>query len=425
MKTLYLDLSMGAAGDMLAAALYELLDENKKTQFLDKLNSVCPKGVCISIEKSVKCGITGSGFRVSINGEEEKTFDAALDEEKTPHEHHHEHKHEHEHEHEHEQHHHHHHEHHHAHRGMGEIEAIADGMAVENSVRTAVKNVYSIIAAAESKVHGVPVDRIHFHEVGEMDAIADITAVCLLIDMLAPDRIIASPVHVGSGSVRCAHGILQVPAPATADILRGVPSYGGAIKGELCTPTGAALIKYFADGFEAQPIMRVERIGYGMGKKDFEAANCVRAMLGEMDGNTESVFELCCNIDDMSAERIAFAAETLLSSGALDVYTLPIGMKKSRLGTMICVLTNEENRAKLVDIMFKHTTTLGIRQNTVSRYTLSRREETIESEFGSVRKKTSCGFGTEKHKYEYEDIASIARETDMSMEEIIFRLENK
>ena len=161
------------------------------------------------------------------------------------------------------------------------MEHIISRLKVSEKVRQNALAVYQIIAEAESHAHGKPVQEIHFHEVGTMDAIADVTAVCMLMEKLNPDRIAASPVHVGSGHVHCAHGIMPVPAPATAYILRGIPTYGGGIRGELCTPTGAALLKYFADEFGDQPLMRVQTIGYGMGQKDFRAANCVRAMLGE------------------------------------------------------------------------------------------------------------------------------------------------
>ena len=180
------------------------------------------------------------------------------------------------------------------------------------------KAVYALIAEAESKVHGHPVEQIHFHEVGTMDAVADVVAVCILMEMIDADSITASPVHVGSGSVRCAHGILPVPAPATALILSGIPTYGGQVQGELCTPTGAALLKHFVSSFGDRPVMAVEAIGYGMGKKDFERANCVRAFLGESAGSRDRIVKLECNLDDMTGEAVSFAMQALLKAGALD-----------------------------------------------------------------------------------------------------------
>ena len=253
MKTLYLDCNMGAAGDMLSAALLELLPPEERPGFIDELNALGIPGVEFTAQPSVKCGITGTHMEVSVNGHTEGE------------EHHHEHEH-----HEHEHHHEHGHTHGHHHSGMHDIEHIVSGhLNVSEKVKS------DVLA------HGVPVTEIHFHEVGAMDAVADVTAVCLLMDRLSPEQVIVSPVHVGSGQVRCAHGILPVPAPATAHILTGVPIYGGEIEGELCTPTGAALLKHFATKFGGMPIMTLLQVGYGMGSKDFEAANCVRAMLGE------------------------------------------------------------------------------------------------------------------------------------------------
>lgn len=282
---------MGVAGDMLGAALIELFDD--RSAALAKLNEIGLPDIHFDLEPVEKNGILGSGLRVRIHGEEETTEDLSSDLDDHHHDHHehpaHHHHHDHEDETGHTHHHHHHgcdnhdhheHEHPHEHRSLRDVEAIIQAANVSDLVKSNALAVYRLIAEAESKAHGVAVSEVHFHEVGTMDAIADILAVSALIEALDIDRIAASPVHVGSGFVRCAHGTLPVPAPATADILRGVPSYGGKIEGELCTPTGAALIKHFAASFEPQPLMTVEKIGYGMGKKDFPAANCVRAFLG-------------------------------------------------------------------------------------------------------------------------------------------------
>ncbi len=254
MKTLYLDLGMGAAGDMLTAALFELMPDRARA--LEQLNGLGLPGVVFQPEDSAKCGIRGTHMRVLIHGEEEG--DA----------HHHDH-------HERRD----HHEHHHS--SMADIQALVDGLHVSKSVQENVMAVYEKIAQAEGHVHGVPVTEIHFHEVGTMDALADITAVCFLLEQLGAEKIIASPVQVGFGKTRCAHGLLPVPAPATAELLLGVPIRAGNIEGELCTPTGAALIRQFVSGFGPMPLMTVERMGYGLGQKDFPAANCLRAMLGQ------------------------------------------------------------------------------------------------------------------------------------------------
>lgn len=409
MKTLYLDCSMGAAGDMLAAALLELLPD--PDAFVAELNALAIPDVKISRETSVKCGITGTHLQVTVHGEEEGAHD-----------HHHAHSHDHHHDHAHAHHHDHAHIHHH-HASLHNIEHIVRGhLSLPATVTDNVMAVYRLIADAESKAHGKPVSEIHFHEVGTMDAIADITAVCLLMHRLAPDEIIVSPVHVGSGQVHCAHGILPVPAPATATILQDVPIYGGSIQGELCTPTGAALLKHFASRFGEMPVMRTSAIGYGMGKKDFPAANCVRALLGERSAASDDVIELCCNIDDMTGEAIGYAFDKLFAAGALDVYTIPIGMKKSRPGHLLHVICREADKDALVRALFAHTTTIGIRENRFRRYTLDRRIETIETADGPVRRKCSTGYGVSREKFEHDDLARIADAQGLSLREAEARI---
>lgn len=258
-----------------------------------------------------------------------------------------------------------------------------------------------------------------------MDAVADVTAVCYLISKLQPDRICASNIHVGSGQVRCAHGLLPVPAPATAYILLGVPIYGGEIRGELCTPTGAALLKHFVTAFGDMPVMAVDAIGYGMGKKDFPAANCVRAMLGHAADKENTITELTCTIDDMSAEAIGFALEQLRDAGALDVFTMAVNMKKNRPGVQLTVLCKNEDREELAKKIFHYTTTNGIRWHQPNRYTLESRFETVNTPIGTVRKKVSTGYGTQHCKWEYEDLVSIARQQNMTLEQVINMLQKQ
>ncbi len=255
MKTLYIDCGMGAAGDMLTAALLELLSDPE--DFVRQLNGMGLPDVVFTPEKCIKCGIVGTHMSVTIRGVQEgEALHAHGD-------------------------HGHHHAHGHHHSNLHVIEHVFSHLALPEQVKQDALAVYRLIAEAESAVHGVPVTQVHFHEVGALDAIADVAAVCLLMHTLAPEQITASAVHVGSGTVSCAHGRLPVPAPAAAYILKGVPIYGGSIRGELCTPTGAALLKHFVTKFGDMPVMRVSGIGYGMGRKDFEQANCVRVFLGE------------------------------------------------------------------------------------------------------------------------------------------------
>ena len=421
MKTLYFDRGMGAAGDMLMASLYEICPDKEK--FLKMMNEMGLPGLSVEAEPSVKCGITGTHMKVTIHGEEEESVDVDLQ----GHEHHHDHDHEHDHDHHHDHNHEHNHDHtddhdhghsHHHHASMSGITHIIGHLDLPEEVKADVIAVYQLIAEAESHVHGKTVEEIHFHEVGTADAIADIAGVCLLMHMIAPKKVIASPIHVGSGNVHCAHGILPVPAPATAFILQGLPIYSGVIKGELCTPTGAALLKHFVTEFKEMPVMRTAAIGYGMGKKDFERANCVRVLLGETEENGSEVTELFCNLDDMTPEAIGFVQEILFAAGALEVYTIPIGMKKSRPGILLTCMCRCNDKEKMVSLLFKHTTTLGIRESISKRYTLTRTIKEHETPYGVIREKVSEGYGVCRGKLEYEDIAKIAREQGMSLEDV-------
>lgn len=406
MRTIYLDCSMGAAGDMLMAALLELLPE--KDTFLQKMQSLGLPGLEISAEPSVKCGITGTHMRVLIHGEEEGH----------PHEHAVE-AHAHSHADAPEAAHAHVHVHPHHHTDLDELTHRISHLNVSEAVRSNILAVYQSIADAESRVHGVPVEQIHFHEVGSLDALADVTGVCLLMELLAPEQVLASPVHVGSGQVRCAHGILPVPAPATALLLEGIPIYGGSIRGELCTPTGAALLRRFVTRFGPLPPMRVEKTGYGMGTKDFEAANCVRAMLGQTEESAGHILELACNLDDMTPEAVGFAMEQLFAAGALDVYTTPIGMKKNRPGVLLTCMCREDDREAMLRTIFRHTSTLGVRVSVCDRYTLSRRQYAVQTPDGEIRVKESSGWGVLRRKAEFEDLARIARQTGKSIAEVL------
>ena len=438
MKTLYLECNMGAAGDMLTAALLELHPDPQG--FVERMNRLGLPGVVFAAQPAVKCGITGTQVSVTVGGEEEESHDVPLhthghshvletaQDEAHPghahdhvHGHDHEHTHEHTHDHEHSHGHEHTHEHghgHHHHAGMGDIRHILSHLDIPQPVRQDAEAVYQLIAQAESHAHGRPVEEIHFHEVGTLDAVTDVVAVCWLLHDLAPERIVASPVHVGCGQVRCAHGILPVPAPATAYILQGVPTYGGSVQGELCTPTGAALLKHFVQRFGPSPVMRVEKTGYGMGKKDFEAANCVRAMLGQTQEESAAIAQLACNLDDMTPEALGFAQERLWEAGALDVTTAPIGMKKNRPGVQLTCLCRLEDREKLVSVLFAHTTTLGVRESLCTRYTLARSQRTVETEHGPVRVKEARGWGVTREKPEYEDVAKIAREQGLTLDQV-------
>lgn len=377
MKLLYLECNMGAAGDMLMAALYELLNDGQKADFLRVMNGLGLSGVALTPLAAKTCGIAGTRMEVLVHGGEEGEG---------------------------------HHHGHGRHATPGAIGALIDSLPLPEAVRAHARGVYDSIAAAEARAHGCGVADVHFHEVGALDAVADVTGVCYALHLLGPDSITASPVHVGSGQVRCAHGIMSVPAPATAALLRGIPSYGGTIQGELCTPTGAALLAHFATGFGPMPVMAAEQIGYGVGKKDFPAANCVRAFWGEAEEGPEGeLLELVCNLDDMTGEALAHACQRLLEAGALDAYTTPGAMKKGRPGQVLTVLCAPERREGLVRAIFAHTSTNGLRVRRCGKCFLTPRIETVDTPYGPIRIKCAEGWGVSRRKPEYEDVAAAAR----------------
>lgn len=425
MKTLYIECAMGAAGDMLMASLYELLPD--KEAFLHTMNGLGLPGVALEAKAARTCGIAGTHMAVTVHGEEE-TEPAACQTQEVAHSHEqehahshereHEHAHDHGHEHEHEHTHDHHHPHHHA--TPGHIAEIIDALPLPREVRTAARAVYDDIAKAEAKAHGCPVGDVHYHEVGALDAVADVTGVCYALYLLHPDKIVVSPIHVGSGTVRCAHGIMPVPAPATANLLQGVPTYGGSIQGELCTPTGAALLAHFAACFGPMPVMEVEQIGVGIGTKDFGQANCVRSFWGDTREQANGqITELVCNIDDMSPEALAFACSRLLELGALDVYTVPGTMKKGRPGHLLTVLCDADKVSDLARAVLCHTTSNGLRVRRCEKYFLEPSAGAVETRWGPVRVKYAQGFGIRHAKPEYEDAAALARKNGVSYQQVL------
>jgi uncharacterized protein (TIGR00299 family) protein len=462
MKTLYLKCKMGCAGDMLMGALSELVDQNA---FVETMNHIGLENIEYQVQSSVKCGICGTHMKITAYGLEEKPdhhHDATFyfqientDDHKIHHildhieeiegihdvsyengtlsysfDHDHGdvaenkvreifmdhipeaviHSHGHA---------HHEHESHHGHHGLHvkDVNKVIDDLHVSDKVKTDAKAVYKIIAEAESKAHGTDIEDIHFHEVGTLDAIADVVGNCVLFEMIGAERIYATPVVLGNGMVKCAHGILPVPAPATAYILQSIPTYAGNMEGELCTPTGAALLKHFVHSFEVMPTTTTQKIGYGMGCKDFPAANCVRAFLGKMQDDGE-VAELTCNLDDITPENIGYAYDVLFREGALDVYVIPVHMKKNRPGYVFTCMCRMNDKDKMLKLMFQHLPTLGIRETACRRHALDRKIEKIQTSFGEVCVKISEGCHVKREKIEFEDLARIANEKHLSIEEI-------
>lgn len=395
MRKLYLECKMGASGDMLMGALFDLLEQNQQEEFLKKMNLLFPDTIIISAKQEQKCGITGTAMTVLCNNVEETEHSCC------------DHKHDCE------------HTHAHTHASYADVLSQISDLPVSDRVRLDAACVYEKIGKAESSVHNCSLKDIHFHEVGTLDAIADVIGVCLLVEMLGVRNILVSPIHVGNGTVRCAHGTLPVPAPATTLLLNGLSYYTGDIAFELCTPTGAALLSYFAKPVASMPVLAIEKVGYGLGKKDFEVANMLRAFCGyDNTDNEDHILELSCNLDDMTGEELGYAMEVLLQEGALDVFYQAIQMKKNRPGVLLKCFCKTKDKEKFTELMFLHTTTRGIRFQSYDRATMTAFFEEVPTPYGMVRKKVNIGYGVTKSKYEYEDLAKIAREQGVSVLEL-------
>lgn len=400
MKILSIECNMGAAGDMLASAFYELLSPEEKEHFLAEFHGLSLPGIRLEPIAAQKCGIFGTHMNVFYNNEEE-TIPSP------DHEHSHQHSNSPDHEHQHNS---HHHEHasHQNYSYLEMVELLSHLSLPEKTKRDATK-IFEQIAIAESQVHQTSIDQIHFHEIGTMDAIADVVACCMLLNQLAVDKIYCTPIHTGFGFVSCAHGILPVPAPATALLLMGIPIIAGNIEGELCTPTGAAILSYFVDEFSSLPEIMINKIGYGMGKKDFPAANCVRTFLGTSHNtSSSSITKLECNVDDMIGEDLGYAMEQLLLSGALDVFFTSVQMKKNRPGHLITCLCKNEDKDSFIRLLFLHTSTRGIRIHETQRAVMDGRMDTLETSDGTLHLKHNSYENISRSKLEYEDLKEIA-----------------
>lgn len=352
MKIAYFDCFNGAAGDMILGALIDA--GLSADELCDTLAALPIDGYRISVERVTKQSLSATRFDVALDP------DAAQ-----------------------------------PHRHLADITEIIEAAPLSTAVQARAAAIFERLANAEARVHGTTVDKIHFHEVGAVDAIIDIVGVCWAMERLGIERIACSPIPVGSGTVHCAHGVLPVPAPATAILLEGVPIAATDEVGELTTPTGAAVLTELADAFGPIPSMTPTRIGMGAGRRDGNVRpNVLRVFLGEASQTSESVFDglesdqivvLEANIDDSTPEVLGYVIERLLESGALDAYCLPIYMKKSRPAMLLTVLAESQRVAELQSIVFAETTTFGIRRRDVCRAKLARRVETVETPHGPVR----------------------------------------
>ena len=404
MKTLYFDCSSGISGNMTLGALVEILgDEQYLVKELKKLQV---DGYHIEISKKVKNGITGTYVDVVLK------------------DHHH-----HEHEHHHEEHHHEYeHEHHHEHRNLHDVNHIIENSNLKEETKQLAKRIFRRVAEAESKVHHKSIEEVHFHEVGAIDSIVDIVGTAILINKIHPDKIISSVVNDGYGFIECAHGTMSVPVPATSEIFSkaGVKCRQIDIDTELVTPTGAAIISELATEFTVMPTMTVQKIGWGAGKKDLKIPNVLKVYLGEMEETLEEKQEIAVmetNIDDTTGEILGYAAEKLMQNGALDAFFTPIYMKKGRPAYRLTVACRKEDIEKLQTIIFRETTTIGIRYRYEKRNVLPREKVEVNTEYGLVQAK-QVKLGEETYTYpEYESLKKIAEEQNIPLKDL-YQLED-
>lgn len=405
MKTLYFDCFSGISGDMTVGALLDIGADEKV--LLEGLKQLKVDGYRIEIEKKLKNGISGTDFSVILvdhNDHEEHGHHDHHDHQHHDNSHHHEHEHQHEHE----------------HRSMGDIERIINESGLDEKVRKLAIDIFSLVAGAEGKIHGKPAAEVHFHEVGAIDSIVDIIGTAICIENLDVDRIVFSSLPLSRGFVKCQHGMFPLPAPATLEILTGVPVYYTDANIELVTPTGAAIAKGLADEFGMPGELEVEKIGYGLGKKTYEVPNVLRVMLFNTKKKiSDRVIAIETNIDDMTAEQLGSAMDRLFDRGALDVFFTPVLMKKNRPGTKLTVLCRQDKKDDIIEVLLRHTSTFGVRMSYMERRVLDREMVTVETGFGSIRCKIGRLSGELlKYSPEYEDCKAASEQSGRPIAEV-------
>ena len=312
-------------------------------------------------------------------------------------------------------------------RGLNEIRDIISKATISEAAKKTAIAIFEALGAAEAKIHNTDIERIHFHEVGAVDAMVDIVCAAVGAEALGVDEIVCSPLNVGGGTVKCAHGILPVPAPATLELLKNAPVYASGIQAELVTPTGAAIVKTLAKRFAPFPRMKVEKTGYGAGTRDFDGhANVVRLTIGEAEAEAvdnifqETITVIEANIDDLNPQVFGYVMDRLLEEGALDAFGMPVQMKKNRPGMLLTVLCRTEDASKLTDLIFAETTTLGVRRREEKRQTLAREWVTVATRWGDVRLKVASMNGTvTNYAPEYEDCRRIATERHIPLKRVM------
>lgn len=379
MKLLYFDCPMGISGDMFLASLIDL--GVNKARLLKELRKLKVDRIEVAIGKELRHSISCTSFRVR-NRESSH------------------------------------------HRTFRDIKKIISGSALSPGVKRLGTDIFRIIAEAEGKVHGIKADDVHFHEIGAMDSIIDIVGAAIALEAIGPDMVVCSPLPLGSGWTNTMHGRLPIPAPATLEILRGAPVAPSPVEFELTTPTGAAVMKAAAS-FGPMPAMTIEKVGYGAGKKDLKKrANIVRAVLGsasDLGGpEGERLYVLETNIDDMSPQLSGHLIEKLFASGALDAFHTAVQMKKSRPGVLLTVLAREEDRARLMETIFRESTTIGVRAWPVERRCLERKSIKVKTPYGSVSVKAAYLSGKAVNAQpEYEDCRLLAEKKGAPLKEVI------
>jgi pyridinium-3,5-bisthiocarboxylic acid mononucleotide nickel chelatase len=424
MRIAYLECFSGISGDMFLGAL---VDAGVPASLLEKTVAALGVGARLEISRVVRSGISAIKVDVWVDGEKDLPREEYWEREG-----------QHAHEHEHHGHLHSHpgetragapapHEHSHG-RGLAEIREIISAASISEGAKKTAVAIFEALGRAEAKIHNTSIDKVHFHEVGAVDAMVDIVCAAVGAEALGVDEIICSPLNVGGGMVKCAHGTFPVPAPATLELLKDAPVYSSGLQAELVTPTGAAIVKTLASRFAEFPQMKIEKSGYGAGSRDFPGhPNVVRLTVGEAASSalaaktaSETITVLEANLDDLNPQVFGYVMERLLEEGALDSFGMPVQMKKSRPGTLLTVLCKPEDASKLTQLIFTETTTLGVRRRDEMRSTLARRWESVGTPWGEVRIKIASMNGTvTNYAPEYEDCRRIAAQHHVPLKTVM------
>jgi pyridinium-3,5-bisthiocarboxylic acid mononucleotide nickel chelatase len=433
MRIAYLECFSGMSGDMFLGAL---VDAGVPASLLETTVAALDVGARLEVSRVVRGGISATKVDVYVDGEKDLPREEFWEGQGLL-----SHRHSgdgHEREHEHHAHSHSHpgetragvpapHEHSHG-RGLSEICKIVSAASISESAKRTALAIFDALARAEAKIHGTSVESVHFHEVGAVDAMVDIVCAAVGAEALQVDEIVCSPLNVGGGTVKCAHGTIPVPAPATLELLADAPVYSSGLQVELVTPTGAAIVKTLASRFAAFPGMKIEKSGYGAGTRDFPGhPNVVRITIGEAASNnlaaktaSETITVLEANLDDLSPQVFGYVMDRLFEEGALDAFCMPVQMKKNRPGALLTVLCKPEDASKLTQLIFTETTTLGVRRRDEVRQTLARRWENVGTPWGEVRIKIASMNGTiTNFAPEYEDCRRIAAEHHVPLKTVM------